>query len=77
MQNRKIYEQEFESVLLTETTDYFKLESNSLISDYSTAAYLSKAHKRLLEEFERVASYLSPTTETKLIDTFLKEYIGE
>ena len=75
--SRKLYEQEFESVLLTETADYFRLESNKLITDSSCAAYLDKANKRLQEEYERINSYLSPTTEQKLINTFLNEYIGE
>ena len=75
--SRKLYEQEFESVLLSETADYFRLESNKLITDSSCAAYLDRANKRLLEEYERINSYLSPTTEQKLINTFLNEYIGE
>ena len=75
--SRKLYEQEFESVLLTETSDYFRLESNALITDTSCAAYLNHAHKRLQQEYERVNSYLSPTTEPKLISAFLNEYIGE
>ena len=75
--SRKLYEQEFESVLLAETADYFRLESNKLITDSSCAAYLDKANKRLQEEYERINSYLSPTTEQKLINTFLNEYIGE
>lgn len=75
--SRKLYEQEFESVLLSETSDYFRLESNQLITDTSCAAYLDQAHKRLTQEYERINSYLSPTTEQKLITTFLNEYIGE
>ena len=64
-------------MLLAETADYFRLESNKLITDSSCAAYLDKANKRLHEEYERINSYLSPTTEQKLINTFLNEYIGE
>ena len=45
--SRKLYEQEFESVLLAETADYFRLESNKLITDSSCAAYLDRANKRL------------------------------
>ena len=75
--SRKLYEQEFENVLLTETSDYFRLESNQLITDTSCASYLDQAHKRLQQEYERINSYLSPSTEQKLINTFLNEYIGE
>ena len=38
--SRKLYEQEFETVLLSETSDYFRLESNQLITDTSCASYL-------------------------------------
>lgn len=76
-QNRKIYESEFESVLLDETRGYYRSESNKLITDSSCGAYLTQAHSRLEEEYERVANYLSPTTETKLIDTMLSEYLGD
>ena len=75
--SKKLYEQEFENVLLTETADYYRLESNALITDTSCADYLEHAHKRLQEEYERINSYLSPSTEKKLISTFLNEYIGE
>ena len=75
--SKKLYEQEFESVLLTETSDYYRLESNALITDTSCAAYLDHAHKRLQQEYERINSYLSLSTETKLIQAFLDEYIGE
>ena len=75
--SRKLYEQEFESVLMTETSDYFRLESNQLITDTSCAAYLDNAHKRLQQEYERINNYLSPSTESKLIAAFLNEYIGE
>ena len=64
-------------MLLADTADYYRLESNKLIVDTSCAGYLAKAHARLQEEYERVASYLAPSTEPKLIDVFLREYVGE
>jgi hypothetical protein len=45
--------------------------------DSSCSSYLTKAHARLQEEYERVASYLAPSTEPKLIEHFLREYVGE
>jgi cullin 3 len=75
--NKRIYEQEFENVLLSETAEYYRTESNRLIMDSSCSSYLTKAHARLQEEYERVASYLAPSTEPKLIEQFLREYVGE
>jgi hypothetical protein len=53
------------------------MESNRLIMDTSCSGYLQKAHQRLQEEYERVANYLASSSEPKLIETFLKEYVGE
>ena len=75
--SRKLYEQEFEKVLLQETAEYYKLESQQLITDSSFAAYLEKSHKRLMQEYERIANYLDQSTEPKLISAFLNEYIGD
>ena len=75
--SRKIYEQEFEQILLQETSDYYRAESQQLISSSSCSAYLQQANRRLQQEFERVQSYLSPSSETQLIQCFLDEYIGE
>ncbi len=75
--SRKLYEQEFEKVLLQETADYYKLESQQLITDSSCASFLEKAHVRLQQEYDRIASYLDASTEPKLISTFLNEYIGD
>lgn len=75
--SRKLYEQEFEKVLLQETADYYKLESQQLITDSSCASFLEKAHRRLMQEQERAATYLDSSTEPKLISTFLNEYIGD
>ena len=50
MSSRRIYEQEFEAVLITQTRDYYRNESNNFISDNSCTAYLRKANNRLNEE---------------------------
>jgi hypothetical protein len=75
--SRKLYEQEFECVLLQETEEYYKQESNQLITEFPCFAYLEKAQARLMEEFERNANYLSPSTENKLIRCFLDVYLSD
>jgi len=62
---------------LQETAEYYKHESQKLITDSSCASYLEKAQQRLMQEYERVANYLDASTEQKLINTFLDEYIGD
>lgn len=62
---------------MEETQSYYRQESNRLITDSSCAAYLTQAHKRLSEEYERINSYLSQTTEAKLIEAMLAECLSK
>ena len=48
-----------------------------MIAEFPCFAYLEKAQLRLMEEFERNANYLSPSTEAKLIKTFLDVYLSD
>lgn len=73
--SRKIYEQEFEAPLLQETTEFYHQESNRLITQSNCPQYLQLAADRLKQEQERVNNYLSPSSETVLIQAFLDEYI--
>lgn len=52
--NRKIYETEFESLLLQESADYYRAESQQLIGSLPCAAYLQKCHARLMQEHARI-----------------------
>ena len=62
---------------MQETEEYYKQESNQLITEFPCFAYLEKAQTRLMEEFERNTSYLSPSTEHRLIQTFLDVYLSD
>ena len=75
--SRKIYEQEFEAPLLQETTEYYHQESNRLIIESSCPQYLLLASDRLKQEYDRIQSYLSPSSETCLIQSFLDEFISD
>ena len=75
MQSKRIYEQEFEQMLIQQTRDYYRNESNTYITQNSCNAYLLKAQMRLTEEQDRVNSYLHPSSMDKIINEFLKEYI--
>jgi cullin 3 len=73
--SKRLYEHEFEKPFITETQNYYKLESNSQITGSSCYAYLQRANQRLNEEIDRLHKYLDSSTERQLINTFLKEYI--
>jgi len=44
MQSRRIYEQEFEQALITQTKNYYRIESNQFISMNSCNSFLIKAN---------------------------------
>ena len=75
MQSKKIYEQEFESVLINQTRDYYRNESNNFITQNPCNMYLLKVNQRLNEEQDRANSYLHPSSSDKIISEFLKECI--
>jgi hypothetical protein len=75
LQNKKIYEQEFETQLIQQTRDYYRNESNRVITENSCNAYILKANKRYLEEQDRVNSYLHQSSMDKILLEFLREYI--
>lgn len=60
------YEEEFESYYLIETEQYYKTESLEYLSSNSCQDYLTKVDGRLQEEFSRLTSFLSSSTEPKL-----------
>lgn len=62
---------------LLETTEYYHAESNRLILVSACPQYLAYANQRLKQEYERVQSYLSPSSEQGLITAFLDEYISD
>lgn len=75
--SRKIYEQEFEAPFLAETSEYYRLEANQLITVSSCPQYLAFANKRLKQEYDRVQTYLSPSSEAPLIKVFLEQFLSE
>lgn len=74
-QNKKIYEQEFETHLIQQTRDFYRNESQLFIAQNACNAYLIKANNRYQEEKERVENYLNPSSMDKILNEFLKEYI--
>ena len=52
--NKKIYEDEFERVLLKETADYYRAESQKLIGEVDCGSYLESANQRLVQELDRI-----------------------
>jgi len=61
-----VYEQDFEGGFIKATEDFYRHESQDFISQNTCPDYMRKAEARLQEEQQRVAHYLSSSTEQKL-----------
>ena len=77
--NSSVYEDDFETPFLRETTEFYKvpysdyciylcklqLESQSLVAENSASVYVERVERRLNEESQRAKLCLDPSTEPK------------
>jgi cullin 1 len=75
MGNLDAYESDFEVAFLDATREYYARNADHWIIEESTPSYLKRVEAILEDEVTRVANYLSPTTETKLLQTLEKEML--
>jgi len=61
------YNADFEEPLLASTQEFYARKSQEWIENDSTPDYMIKAERALEEERLRVANYLNPSTESKLL----------
>lgn len=71
-----VYEEEFERPFLEETRAFYASESLDFLSNNTCPDYLRKAEARLAEEAARVASYLSASSEARLIKVAEEELVA-
>lgn len=71
-----VYSKDFEEPFLDRTADFYKSESQSMISSSDCPAYLLHAEKRLAEEADRVTSCLHPSTGDRVASVVQKELIA-
>lgn len=61
-----VYEEDFERHFLEATKIFYRQESTEFLAQNTCPDYMRKAEQRLMEESNRVTSYLSASTEPKL-----------
>jgi len=75
LNNRDVYEEEFEQPFLKQTSEYYKVESQKLIAENSASAYINKCEQIFEEETERARHYLDPLTETSVVQVLEEELV--
>jgi len=71
------YTSDLEAPLLESTREYYARKRQEWIVSDSTPDYLIKAERALIEEKNRVADYLNPASESKILKVCEKEILEE
>jgi len=77
MGSMEVYNEDFETALLTNTRTYYQKKANDWGESMSTPDYLINTEKSIKNEIARVASYLNNATEAKLLTVVTEELLKE
>ncbi|CAK8698385.1 unnamed protein product [Clavelina lepadiformis] len=75
LDNRDVYEEEFEKACLQQSAEFYMLESHKFLAENSASVYIKKVEARIDEEAERARHYLDPSTEPEMIAVLERELI--
>ncbi|XP_053697059.1 cullin-3 [Sabethes cyaneus] len=73
--NRWVYEEDFERPFLTQSASFYKLESQKFLSENSASVYIRRVEARITEEAERAKLYLDESTECRIVEVVEDELI--
>ncbi|CAH1721454.1 cullin-3-B-like [Aphis gossypii] len=75
IQNRIVYQEDFERPFLAQSSEFYNVESQMLLAENSASIYIKKAESRINEEAERAKNYLDVSTESRVIQVVEEELI--
>ncbi len=75
IEKRKVYEDDFESHFLAQSSEFFKVESQKFLAENSASVYIRKVEQRINEESERATHYLDESTEARIVEVVEQELI--
>lgn len=75
--SRHYYEQQFESLFLRETGEFYRRASQKFLAENSACVYVHKVNECLIEEVQRSERYLDKITEEKIISVLNDELISK
>ncbi|XP_063696703.1 cullin-3-like [Culicoides brevitarsis] len=73
--NRWVYEEDFERPFLTQSAAFYKMESQKFLSENSASVYIKRVEARITEEAERAKLYLDESTEPHIVEVVEDELI--
>ncbi|XP_022710351.1 cullin-3-like isoform X2 [Varroa jacobsoni] len=75
IQNRTVYEEDFERPFLQQSTEFYRSESQRFLADNSASSYVAKVEQRINEESQRAKHYLDEGTEEAIVKVVEHELI--
>ncbi|KAI6240791.1 CULLIN-2 domain-containing protein [Aphelenchoides fujianensis] len=75
LEDRSYYEDQFESLFLNESTEFYRNASQKFLQENSASVYIRKVNECLEEEQQRSKRYLDEITEEKIIAVLKQELI--
>ncbi|XP_024890678.1 cullin-3-like [Temnothorax curvispinosus] len=73
--NRQVYEEDFERPFLQQSAEFYRGESQKLLTENSASEYIEKVEARIREESERAKHYLDESTESRIVKVVEEELI--
>ncbi|XKL66368.1 hypothetical protein PGB90_009788 [Kerria lacca] len=73
--SRVVYEEDFERPFLTQSAEFYKVESQKFLAENSASVYIKKVEARINEEAGRAKHYLDETTEPRIVEVVEQELI--
>lgn len=73
--SRSVYEEDFEKPFLTQSAEFYRLESEKFLAENSASVYINKVEARINEEAERAKHYLDKSTEEPIVKVLEDELI--
>ncbi|GIY42772.1 cullin-3 [Caerostris extrusa] len=75
--SRSVYEEDFEQPFLTQSADFYRMESQKFLEENSASVYINKVEQRINEEAERAKHYLDESTEKLIVKVVEEELISK
>ncbi|CAG7825226.1 unnamed protein product [Allacma fusca] len=75
IEDRSVYEEDFERPFLHQSAEFYKLESQKFLAENSASVYIKKVETRINEEAERAKHYLDESTESRIVEVVEEELI--
>ncbi|KFM81912.1 Cullin-3-A, partial [Stegodyphus mimosarum] len=75
--SRCVYEEDFEKPFLSQSADFYRMESQKFLEENSASVYINKVEQRINEEAERAKHYLDESTEELIVKVVEEELISK